>query len=651
MAAFFALFLLVNTILQTSAVQSLIARKASSYFSELLGLKIEIKQVKISLMLDVMLRGVYVEDSHQHEMISVNYLYARLNSAQLLKKSFRINEVEMTEGGFSMIKYEGESFWNYTDLIGIPDTLREKSSDIAFDLSCRSVKLTNCHFNMVNKNREPRNGFDWNNMHLKLHKVDGRNLVVNNDSISVDIKNIAVADTSGFRLNKFTTTMKFLDDGWYFNNTFILTPESTLDFDFKMGYTTFDNIGNFVDSVTMIATVRPSILDIQDVAYFTETFRDYHLLADLETKFEGTLHDFSVNDFQMDFGENSQLRLDGHFQGILDIETALMNVRMHNLTTSWGDLQALNLPITFLSAPPPAPILKEPLSLILLFNGGIHDFMSDLHVSSKAGDIGAQLKLAWDESLQEHTYDALINTETLHVGYLANIPETLGDGSLNINISGSGLSLETAKIDVIALLDHLIFNDYQYNDIRIDGLFENKTFDGYLGIADDNIKLDFQGEVNLSDSLPAFDFKANIKNAYLTRLHLMKERSDNLRLSTALKMKAKGNSIDNMIGTVNVDNLVLVEDGEIYAVDSIHILSYQADAENRNTRIDSDLLNARINGHYQFSHIGEMIRQLLGNYLASISNSEPENFNLSSNIQGYIEIKDISPVTRFLFRN
>ncbi|MDR0364037.1 MAG: translocation/assembly module TamB [Bacteroidales bacterium] len=645
-AIIFTLFLILNTILQTSAFQSLIAVRVSSYLSEQLDIKIEIEHVRISLMLDVMLKGVYIEDSHQNEMISIKYLYARLSAAQLMRKSFRLNEVEMVEGGFSMIKYEGERFYNYTELTGVPDTLKERNSDINFEFYCRSVKLKDCYFNMINENNPSRNGFDWNNMYLKLHKVDGRNIIVNNDSISVNIRDIVVSDTSGFRLNKFTSSMKFIDDGWYFDNTFILTPKSTLDFDFKFGYSTFDNIGYFEDSITMSADIRPSILDIHDVAYFTDVFQGLDLLTDIETKFEGTLHDFAVNDFKMNFGNQSQIKLDAQFQGILDIETALMNVRIHDLTTTWDDLSHINLPVEFFSTPPPDS-LKQPVSLIALFDGSIHDFISDLYLSSSIGDLGVKMKLEWDKSLQEHTYQAMLRSTRLNIGYLANIPDILEDASFHVDISGSGLSLETANINLNALLDHFVINDYCYNDIKIDGIFYEKKFDGFLDVADNNVNLNFSGIIDLHDALPSFDFSLDLKNAYLMRLNLIKNRADDLRLSTKLTMKAKGNTIDNTIGTIRINDFEVVEDKNIYAFDSIRILSYQADTEHRNTKIESDLLEARINGNYNFSHLGNVFRQLIGNYLASVSSQSENKFDLSYHVDGYVEIKDISSVTRF----
>jgi len=133
--ALVALFLFVitlNTFLQTEAVQSYLARQLSGYLSKELGIRIEIEKVRVTLMLDVLLKDVKIDDAHQNPMITIKYFYARLNSAQLSEKVFRLSEVEMVEGGFTMRKYEGERFFNYTDLIGKPDTLREKSRRTRF---------------------------------------------------------------------------------------------------------------------------------------------------------------------------------------------------------------------------------------------------------------------------------------------------------------------------------------------------------------------------------------------------------------------------------------------------------------------------------------------------------------------------------------
>lgn len=640
----FCFLLVLNTLLQTTALQSFIAQTASSYLSERLNIKIEIEQVRISLMMDVMLKGVTIEDSHQNEMITIKYFYTRLSAAQLARKSFRLSEVEMHEGGFTMRKYAGDSLFNYTDLIGKPDTLKKKSPGMSFELYCRSAKLKNCYFNMINENNPSRNGFDWNNMQLDLTKVEGRNIVVNNDEISVEVKDIVTSDVSGFKLNKFTSTIKWLDDGWYFDDTFILTPSSTLDFDLKFGYSSFNHIGEFVDSITIASTFRPSILDVQDIAYFAESLKPYTLITDIETKFNGTLKDFTVKDLKLDFGESSSLAMNGRFRGILEPETAIMDITIKQLTTSWKELDAFHLPIGNIALPSP---LQEPITLTMQFNGAIKEFKTDFTLQTEIGQLASSIIMGWDETLNDYIYEADVSSGSIHVGALANASDILGDGIFHIKLKGAGLSLKNADIDVNAMLNSLVLMGYTYENVHVDGLFQEQKFNGFAGIADKNIDLAFNGIVDLSDSLPSFDFRLNLRDVYLSRLHLITGRKEDLRLSTDITMKAKGNSIDNILGLLRINDFSVIEGREVYRFDSLQMLTYQSDTANRNTRIRSDLLNARISGNYQLNQLGAAYHQLIGNYLASIGQPSDNQFDLSSNLNWNIDIKDISPVTRF----
>ena len=648
-AVLFLFLVTMNTFLQTEAVQSYLARQLSDYLSKQLDIRIEIKQVRITLMMDVLLKDVRIDDAHQNPMITIKYFYARLNSAQLSKNSFRLSEVEMVEGGFTLRKYEGEDYFNYTDLVGIQDTLKESSPELGFELYCRNAKLTNCYFNMINENNPPRDGLDWNNMYLKLHKVEARRLSVNDDEISVDFRNIKVSDASGFQIDKFTTLMRFADDGWYFDNTFMLTPKSTLDFDLKFGYTTFDNISYFEDSIIIVADLRPSILAISDIAYFTESLKDYPIIADVETKFHGTLRDFSLNDFKFQTGANTDISLDARLQGIMEPETAWMQVALHNVTTSLSDLNNFNIPINTSSLTPFFPL---PFSITASFEGTVSAFETEASIQTEAGTITAQLNMEHSDVLHDYQYYGVIHGMNVHVGSLAGIsPDILGKCSFNLGFDGSGLSLDDANVNMRLTMDSLNVKNYFYKNIQVDGLLVDKQFDGIVNIDDNNIKFDFEGIVNLKNPLPRFDFKADLKDAYLAKLNLLSGFEDDFRLSSKIQIVATGYSADNIRGRININDFIMMESDSVYSFKELRVITFNDTITNeRNIRIRSDLLDANLSGDFQLSDLGDAFTQFLGSYVASIhaSDSASRNaFELSYNMLCDITLKNISPITRY----
>ena len=647
----FVFFITLNTLLQTETVQSYLAHQLSDYLSKQLNIRIEIEKVRVTLMMDVLLKDVRIDDAHQNQMITIKYFYARLNSAQLSKNIFRLSEAEMVEGELTIRKYEGERFFNITDLIGEPDTLREKSPELGFELYCRSARMTNCRFNLINENAAPRNDglFDWNNMHLKISKVEARRLSVNEEEISVDFRNITVSDVSGFQVDKFTTLMRFADDGWYFDNTFLLTPKSTLDFDLKFGYTTFDNISEFVDSITLVADLRPSILAAGDLAYFAESLKDYPIVADVETKFHGTLLDFSLNDFKFQAGKNTNINMDARLRGILEPETAWMQVSLNNVTTSLSDIQQFNIPVNTSSL---KPILFESFSTSAFFEGTVNQFKTEALIQTETGTITAQLNMEHSDIIHDYQYHGVIHGADLHVGSIAGIsPAILGKCSFNLSFDGSGLSLNTANVNMRLTMDSLNVKSYPYKNIQVDGKLVDKQFDGMVSIDDKNVKFNFEGIVNFKNPLPRFDFKANLQNAYLSKLHLFPKLKKDFHLSSKIQIVATGYSVDNIRGRISISDFTMIESDSIYTFKGLNVITYNDTTTNeRNIKVRSDLLDANLSGNFQLTDLGHAFTQFFGSYVASIhaKDSVASNaFELSYSMLCDIQLKNFSPITRY----
>lgn len=649
--ALFLFFVAVNTFLQTETVQTYLARELSEYLSKELNINIEIEKVRVTLMMDVLVQGVRIDDAHQNPMITIKYFYARLHSAKFSEKIFELSEAEMIEGGFTLRKYEGEPYFNYTDLIGKPDSLKEKSPNLGFEFYCKNTKMTDCYFNMINENNTPRGDglLDWNNMYLKLHKVDARSLAVNDDEISVDFKNITVSDVSGFQVDKFATVMRFAADGWYFDNAVMQTPQSTLDFDLKFGYNTFDNISDFVDSITLVADLRPSTLSISDIAYFAESLKKYPIVADVETKFCGTLGDFRLDDFKLHAGEHTEMSMNARLQGILEPDSAYMQIQLNDLTSSLSDIKDFNIPLNSSSL---KPFSREIFSISSTFEGTINRFETAASIKTKIGTVTAQLNMEHSDIIRDYQYYGVIHGNNVHAGFLAGVsPEILGKCTFNIGFDGSGLSLNNANVNMRLTMDSLYVNHYFYNNIQVDGQLADKQFDGMASIDDKNIKFDFQGIVNFKNALPRFDFKAELKNAYLARLHLLSGHSQDFRLSSKMQIGATGYSIDNIRGRININNFVVVESDSIYTFKELNIITYNDTVtKERNIKIRSDLLDANMSGDFQLSNIDKAFAQFFGNYVVSVTSTDSiskNTFDLSNNLRCDIRLKNISPVTRF----
>lgn len=107
-----------------------------------------------------------------------------------------------------------------------------------------------------------------------------------------------------------------------------------------------------------------------------------------------------------------------------------------------------------------------------------------------------------------------------------------GKISAKLYVKGRGTEISTLSEELSGDIDYIDFNNYRYRNVKIDGTFVKKYFDGSVKVNDKNLQLVFDGGVNLNPKLPVFNFTATIKDAKLKALKLYKD-SSKLMLSLA----------------------------------------------------------------------------------------------------------------------
>ena len=122
------------------------------------------------------------------------------------------------------------------------------------------------------------------------------------------------------------------------------------------------------------------------------------------------------------------------------------------------------------------------------------------------------------------------------------------------------------------LLNNLNSESMNIPIFHLSGNLQNKTFNGSVNVHDPNIDLEFLGKVNLSDSVPAFDFTANITNANLYALNINRSDPD-FRVSCYLIANARGNSINSLNGEIKLLNSLFVKKDKQLQIYDLSILS------------------------------------------------------------------------------
>ena len=138
-------------------------------------------------------------------------------------------------------------------------------------------------------------------------------------------------------------------------------------------------------------------------------------------------------------------------------------------------------------------------------------------------------------------FNTIINTVLLTCKFLIFVFLTQKS---NIDI----LSFDT---EIVCNLNSVNIGGRAYDDIVLNGRLQPNYFKGEAWISDDDLELDFSGEVDFSKDKPVMDFVANVVEADLVKLNLYNKESV-AKLSSLIEINLKGNDWSNIEGELGV---------------------------------------------------------------------------------------------------
>ena len=123
----------------------------------------------------------------------------------------------------------------------------------------------------------------------------------------------------------------------------------------------------------------------------------------------------------------------------------------------------------------------------------------------------------------------------------------------------------------------------------------------------------FNGAVDLTDTIPAFNFQAEIEKANLDKLNLFKIDSA-ISVSSSIDVNFKGSTIDNALGTISLQKTRYIQNKDTVFVKSL-VAKIEQTAQDKLISLRSDIADADFRGNFTFADIPEAVNHLMLHYL------------------------------------
>jgi len=443
--------------------------------------------------------------------------------------------------------------------------------------------------------------------HIDFSSINGdfENINWLKDTITASLK-LQTKERSGFEVKSMIADAKFTPQGMSFDKMEIKTNKSIIRNSFSMSYADMSELGDFINKVRMTAGFEDSEIDSDDIAFFAPTLGNWKKKIVVSGKVRGTVDDLFGDNMSIEAGRNTLLHGDVSLTGLPDINKTFIDFKADNFKTTYTDA------VTFL------PFLKtittpqlqniSYLNFTGNFTGFLRDFVTFGTIRTNLGTITSDLNMKLPVG-KEPLYSGNIASSDFNLGAFVN-EKNIGDISFSGQLKGKGLKWSTLAADMDMDINHVVYKNYRYENIKAKGILSNKVFNGNFNINDSNAIANLDGLVDLSGEIPKFNFFANVANINFKKLNLLK---DNYSLKGKFDLDFTGNNIDDFLGSARVTDALVKKDGKELPVDSFVINSRYINGVKHLT-VNTNELDAKITGDFSIKDLPDAFKLFLNKY-------------------------------------
>ncbi|OWK71943.1 translocation/assembly module TamB domain-containing protein [Pedobacter sp. AJM] len=633
--------------LQFKPVQTYVAQKAAAYLSKELNTTISIKSLYIKPFKSVVLEDLLVLDLQKDTLLRTPQFMVDINYLSLEKKIIDISTVQINNGQFFLKEFKDKSsnldfIIDYFDS-GKPTVKKKKTKP--FDVKLCRLILNEFAFRYTNfaaKDLKQGTSVNFDNVDVKALSGIFEGLDTKNHLFKTQIKNLTLKEKSGFYLKNLTAQTTVDSNAIELRNLLLVTDHSRLTNYYQMKFKSFKDFNHYIDNIRMKAVFKDSHMSSRDVAFFAPELNDMKLDLDIDGQITGLVNNLRAKKLSIKAGKATYIKGDFVLRGLPKWRETFMDLKIEMAGTNKTDLDQVLAGITN-SKKKIIPVIVNKFGNIN-FNGSFTGFQNDFiaygEFKTKLGRIVSDVNMKIDKN-DVPSYTGNVKTYDFNLGNLID-EKSLGKITSSLYVKGRGTELKNLTEKINGDVDYIDFNKYRYRNVKIDGTFDKKYFDGKLSINDRNVKLVFDGGVNLNPKLPVFNFNATISKARLKTLKLMK---DSLTVDAKFSTNFSGTNLNNIEGSLLVEAIRLQNPKGIYHIDSVQLMA-EGTGINRNLNIKSDILDASISGQYDLNSIVSYYKAIAKTYIPSLKadiikyNNQIFKFNLV--------VKKFEPLAQFI---
>lgn len=583
------------------------------------------KEKKIKKPFRFNIKDIYLDDVR---FLQRDHLKGKLVTANIPKGHIKIDELSLAKG-----RLDAEFVKLYDLKVQVNDYLTnplpelEQQSTIVVETSpdssyfwfdIKKIILEDGRFSHHNYRRtpvklSPPDELDYRHMEVYDIDLDVDQFTYDLETYNGIINRIGFRDSSGFVLDSLSATQASVSSTHTeLRGMRLKTPFSEIGDTLIFKYEEYWDYIDFPNKVKMEGHFNNALVAVKDILVFAPGLEENRFFDNNRDKafrlsglIRGKVNNLSARDLELRLDDQNYLkgRFNSRNLAVKNEESA--NLRLEELKTSMSSLRQL------------IPNFKPPANYDRLgnlnfkgsFDGFFVDFVAYGDLRTDLGRAEMDMRMNLKSGTAEANYSGELKLHNFDLGGWTQNPD-FGQVTLTSEVyDGVGLKAETASAKLKANIQLFGFKGYNYENAAIHGELNKYLFDGDFSIQDENIDFSFNGALDFRDSVPIFDFDANVNKLDLKRLNLAKK---DVVLAGDITLNLRNKKLSLMEGTARVDSLVIVQDQEkVYLVDFVQAKSNFDHLGKKLFRIESDVMKGQLNGDFDIEQIPHALLQFL----------------------------------------
>jgi len=605
------LLLLLSILLSLPSVQTYLGKIATHELNKSYGTDLTIERLAVTPFGSVKLKEILVRDHHKDTLFFIKRLNTSiLDFAKLYDNGHPyLGDVILDGLDCKLTQYKGEKDTNLDRFVDAFDDGTPSSGK--FRMKSSSMTISNSRFRYTDENLEVPKFLDFKqlNGYLSNFSIKGPNVYTN-------IEKLSFKDHRGLFVKNLKSNFTYTKKNILLDNLHATTAESVMIGRVELKYKRED-FSDFNNKVIFDATFDKAIIASNDLNYFYNEFGKNNAFH-IDTHFIGTLNNFTTHNLKLVDKYQSEIIGTINFQNLFNRNKSFyIKGNFDNLTSSYDKLSEI-LP-NILGNNLPSSLRKMG---VIDITGDVEltrtYINSKIYLTSQLGALESDLALQNIDNIDNASYQGYIALENFNIGVFLN-EKKLGNTTLQVEVDGKGFNKKYLNTKIKGKIDKLFYNKYNYSNIEVDGTMKMPYFEGYLNSNDPNLRLDFNGLVDLSSKVKNYNFKAQIDYIDLVKLNFSTIDSISI-FKGNVTMLAKGNTLDDLDGVLLVTNASYLNTKDHYLFDDFQLTSSFDENKVRTITVNSpDIITGKVVGKYNIAEVADILENAVGSLYANYS--------------------------------